>query len=56
MIDIFRLCSPLQHLLTSRAEIEVARPSGRGLYIYGVPIADDKPYFEIAITSADLEV
>ena len=27
-----------------------------GLYIYGVPIADDKPYFEIAITSADLEV
>ena len=26
-----------------------------GLYISGVPIADDKPYFEIEITSADLE-
>ena len=26
-----------------------------GLYISGVPIADDKPYFEIEITNADLE-
>ena len=26
-----------------------------GLYISGVPIADDKSYFEIEITSADLE-
>ena len=26
-----------------------------GLYISGIPIADDKPYFEIEITNADLE-